>query len=75
MTKGEYRVGTTFNPSKNSEVDEIKRLAAALIDKIAAIDDVGEAEIARCKALGMTTIEEGAMWGVKAATKEPPKEE
>jgi hypothetical protein len=71
MTKGEYRVGITFNPSNNPEVDAIKRMAADLIDRIEALEDVGDGEIKRLKAQAQTAIEDGAMWGVKAATKEP----
>lgn len=77
MTKGEYRVGTSFNPSGNSYVDSIKDQAAKLIDLVEAIhpddtNDVGRtAEVFRLKALAQTAIEEGAMWAVKAATKGP----
>lgn len=74
QTIGQYRVGTSFNPSKSSKVDVIKALAAQLIDEIdtividKAVLDVGE--VARCKALAMTAVEDAAMWGVKAATKQ-----
>jgi hypothetical protein len=70
-TTGEYRVGISFNPSQNPEVDEIKSQAAKLIDLIEKTDDKGEGEIKRLKALAMTAIEDGAMWAVKAATKTP----
>ena len=85
MTKGEYRVGISFNPSANDSVAQIKRSAAGLIDLIETIptpeltdemsDDEWEVgmeqtvEIVRLKALAQTAIEEGAMWAVKAATK------
>lgn len=68
MTKGEYRVGINFNPSKATEVDKIKKMAADLIDAIEAID-VNHPEQNRLKALAQTEIESGAMWAVKAATK------
>lgn len=75
MTKGEMRVGATFNPSNSLIVDEIKHTAAGLIDRIEEIDttvgDGLDAERARLKALAQTAIEEGAMWAVKAATKRP----
>ena len=73
QTIGQYRVGLDFNPSNDLTVHRIKEKAAALIDEIDSIIidksklDVGE--VARLKALAMTAIEEGAMWGVKAATK------
>jgi len=76
MTKGEYRVGITFNPSNDDMVGKIKRAAADLIDLIESIpsgsDEWGfDAERVRLKALAQTAIEEGAMWAVKAATKPP----
>ena len=76
MTKGEYRVGITFNPSANEMVDTIKRQAADMIDLIERIPgsemrDIRGSEVGRLKALAQTAIEEGAMWAVKAATKGP----
>jgi hypothetical protein len=75
MTKGEYLVGIDFNPSKDNTVAKIKRAAADLIDLVEAIkvpDDPAKlqpSEVGRLKALAITSIENGAMWGVKAATK------
>ena len=73
MTKGEYRVGITFNPSNDDKVGQIKRAAAELVDLIetVATDGAGarSVEVARLKALAQTAVEEGAMWAVKAATK------
>ena len=73
MTKGEYRVGITFNPSNDNLVAKIKRAAADLID---LVDDIGSSdgansgsEVQRLKALAQTHIEDAAMWAVKAATK------
>jgi hypothetical protein len=74
MTKGEYRVGITFNPSADDMVGKIKRQAADLIDLIEIINahkDGPNTEVMRLKALAQTTIEDGAMWAVKAATKGP----
>ena len=36
-TRGQYLVGTSFNPSKDSMVDKIKAKAADLIDTINSI--------------------------------------
>lgn len=74
MTKGEYRVGTAFNPSKDSLVDRLKRAAADLVDMIEEIPggefrDTRSNEVNRLKALAQTNVEEAAMWAVKAATK------
>jgi len=77
MTKGEYRVGITFNPSNDDMVGRIKRAAADLIDMIEGIDLPNGGfsphghEVSRLKVLAQTAIEEGAMWAVKAATKGP----
>lgn len=70
LTKGEYRVGITFNPGGHPAVNSIKEKAAALIDEIEAIAIVSAyPEVKRLAALAQTSIEEGAMWAVKAATK------
>lgn len=75
MTKGEYRVGITFNPSNDDMVGKIKRAAADLIDLIESVEadsmnPVRDAERGRLKALAQTEIESAAMWAVKAATKQ-----
>lgn len=85
QSKGAYRVGISFNPSGNATVDQIKRMAADLIDFIEEIptrhvDQTGgetfdkfSPEVARLKALAQTDIETAAMHAVKAATKRPPE--
>lgn len=78
FTLGEYRVGITFNPTKYTLVDRIKRRAAELIDYIQIEIDVkydGNVpdEVARLRALALTEIESAAMWAVKAATKPAPR--
>lgn len=71
-TLGEYKVGISFNPGKDKQVDQIKRAAADLIDLIGTIqNNANVPEVGRLKALAMTAVEEGAMWAVKAATKPP----
>lgn len=82
QTKGEYRVGITFNPGNDDKVAGIKAAAAHLIDMIEDACECGsvansamgslEAEKFRLKALAQTAIEEGAMWAVKAVTKPLP---
>lgn len=69
-TIGKYRIGLSFNPSKDKTVDMIKAYAAAFIDAIEMVDiRVGDTEQIRLKALAMTAAEEAAMWAVKAQTK------
>lgn len=77
-TKGEYRVGIDFNPSANDLVTRIKRSAADLIDLITSVQ-AGDNPLSteaiiweRDRLIGKAcdAIEEGAMWAVKAATKQ-----
>lgn len=80
-TLGKYRVGLSFNPSKNEMVDKIKSKAAELIDLIESVkpvDSNGELdeltplgeEIRRLAILSQDQIESAAMFAVKAATKQ-----
>lgn len=73
QSKGEYRVGLSFNPSNQDTVSHIKKLAANLIDLIDTIPSDRETdrgnEVGRLKALAQTAVEDAAMWAVKAATK------
>jgi len=71
LTEGEYRVGISFNPSNNALVDDIKRKAAEVIDLMdrAVPADINESR--RLASLAMTAFEEGAIWAVKAVTKQP----
>jgi hypothetical protein len=73
---GAERVRESFNPSKDSTVDKIKRYTADLIDLCEESSQRGESvafhgnEEKRLWALAMTAYEEAAMWAVKAATTE-----
>ncbi len=71
-TLGESRVGISFNPSGDSRINRIKRLAADLIDEIEAVQDHAGAvggEIRRVKSIAQTEIEGGAHFAVKAAAR------
>jgi hypothetical protein len=81
QTLGQYRVGISFNPSKNEKVDEIKSKAAELIDLIESVKPteynkfcdeltpLGEEKL-RLTILAQDQIESAAMFAVKAATKQ-----
>jgi hypothetical protein len=75
MTKGEYRVGVTFNPSNNPTVDAIKAKVAEIIDMIEAIpltdctSSIQANERSRLKAIAQTEFEGACHFAVKAATK------
>lgn len=64
MSIGEDRVRTKFNPSADSEVDQIKQKTAELINLVDSIKD----REGRLASLAMTAYEEAAMWAVKCAT-------
>jgi hypothetical protein len=64
LTFGQKRIRVSFNPSNNPIVDEIKQKAADLIDLIELV----KTKDARLASLAQTSIEEAAMWAVKAAT-------
>ena len=64
QTIGEQRVRTTFNPSNDSTVDQLKQKAAELINLCETLKEKDP----RLASLAQTAFEEGAMWAVKAAT-------
>ncbi len=74
QTEGEFRVRTTFNPSNDSIIDQIKQKGADLINLIDSLqpkdleDKRNCASMGRLKSLAMTEIESGTSWAVKAAT-------
>ena len=65
LTEGQQRVRISFNPGANKDVENIKAMAAKLIDTIYC-----EGKDSRLTALAMTAFEEGAMWAVKSVTAE-----
>ena len=71
LTVGEARVRTTFNPSANETVDQIKQKSAEIINLVHS--EFGEkgapnTEANRLREKAMDRFEEAAMWAVKAAT-------
>jgi len=68
MTLGEDRIRTKFNPSGNELVNVIKKRAAELIDLLEAEKPHAGTEKVRLLALAQTSLEDGAMWAVKALT-------
>src|SRR5262252_20477 len=66
QTLGEFRVRAAFNPSGDSKVDKIKKMAAELIDYIN--DNADAHGDRRAGAEAMTCIETGAMYAVKMVT-------
>ena len=64
MTTGEARVRTSFNPSADGVVDQIKQQSAKLIDLCETL----KSKDPRLASLAQTGYEEVAMWAVKAAT-------
>lgn len=64
QTIGELRVRTSFNPSANGLVDQIKQKSAELINLCEEL----KSKDGRLASLAQTSYEEAAMWAVKAAT-------
>ena len=71
-TIGEKRVRTSFNPSQEGAVNQIKQKSAELINTVEGLKPTDgsmmSSEKARLIALAQTAYEEAAMWAVKAAT-------
>ena len=63
-TIGEERVRTTFNPSNDDVVSQIKQKTADLINLVEQVKPLNP----RLASLAQTAYEEAAMWGVKCAT-------
>lgn len=79
QTRGQYMIGTGFNPSKDSDVDNIKQHLAEAIDMIdksvpmqsasTPTQVVQQQEKYALKEQAIRTIENAAMFAVKAITK------
>ena len=73
-TLGEKRVRVEFNVNNDEYIHLLKQKSAELINLIDQVanhpswNDETFKECLRLKALAMTSIEEGAMWAVKAVT-------
>lgn len=69
LTFGEKAVGLTINPSGHQAVNSIKTLSAALIDELNDMrNSVDSGEAKAQFTIAIRSIQEGQMWGVKAAT-------
>lgn len=68
LSFGEKAVGITFNPGGKPEVNTIKTLSASLIDELNQQRSAVTGEAAAQFTLAIRKIQEGQMWGVKAAT-------
>lgn len=64
QTVGEQRVRTTFNPTQDDTVSQIKQKSAELINLCEKL----KSKDGRLASLAQTAYEEAAMWAVKAAT-------
>jgi hypothetical protein len=68
QTLGEKRVRTSFNPSDDSVVQNIKERIAEVINYVNDNVTSKDGEQGRLKSLALTELETAAMWAVKAAT-------
>lgn len=73
QTLGQKIIRTSFNPSMDSKVDEIKQLCADLYDKIHSIkfvegENLFDPEVCRCVDRAKDFVEEAAIFATKALT-------
>ena len=70
LTFGEKAVGIGFNPGQHGNVSSIKRLSADLIEELhqQRLSNKDNSEMVAQYTLAIRKIQEGQMWGVKAAT-------
>lgn len=69
MTHGQKAVGLSFNPSGDTEVQQIKEMYAAIIDQHNdARNATTDPERKRMYSLAITEAQVAQMWAVKAAT-------
>ena len=70
-TLGEQRCHVDFNPNGNTDINQIKRQCADLIDLINGyMAKTEEGEAKRCFAKAMTDVETAQMYAVKGIAKE-----
>lgn len=73
LTFGEKAVGLTFNPSNDTDVDQIKRQFAAIIDTMEELRHTAafigpRTEKGRLASIAITEAQTAQMWAVKALT-------
>lgn len=66
LTYGERAVRKSFNPSQNTDVAELKTLAAAFIDACERLK--AEGKDARALSVAQTNMQQASMWAVFGAT-------
>lgn len=68
-TFGEKAVGLTFNPGGSTQVNEIKKDFAQIIDRLNTLRDITQSqEIKRMLSIAITEAQTAQMWAVKAVT-------
>lgn len=69
LTFGQRAVGLTFNPSSNPDVDNCKRMFAAVIDQMNTLRSSSNSpEVKRMASVAITEAQTAQMWAVKAIT-------
>lgn len=69
MTFGEIMVRVNFNPGANQQVEETKKVYAALIDKFHKMkEETTNPDLKRLCSEVITQNEQACMWAVKALT-------
>jgi hypothetical protein len=71
LTFGQKAVGIRFNPSQDSDVDQVKQSFAELIDRMNVLRlNTTSSEKARLASVAITEMQTAQMWAVKALTRE-----
>lgn len=71
LTFGQKAVGIRFNPSQDSDVDQVKQSFAELIDRMNVLRlNTTSGEKARLASVAITEMQTAQMWAVKALTRE-----
>ena len=69
MTFGEKACGVSFNPGGNTDVDQIKRSFAAIVEDLHQRLLAAESgEVKRMLSIAITEAQTAQMWAVKAIT-------
>jgi hypothetical protein len=69
LTFGQKAVGFSFNPGGHEQVNDIKRMFAAIVDYMNDVRNMTvDPEVKRMASVAITEAQTAQMWAVKAVT-------
>lgn len=69
LTFGQKAVGFSFNPGGHAQVNDIKRMFAAVVDYLNDVRTLSDdPEVRRMASVAITEAQTAQMWAVKAVT-------